>query len=469
MKTRLLFFMFAMSFATFAQFSINEGFESGLPTGWTTNGYSLNTGGCGSVNTMSKQHSQANPFGGFTTSNYTSNGNAITFSFSYNVVQIGEIGTVIIETSYSINNGGAIAISNGGSGPTGSCRRASFTIPAGAVPAGSLIKFGFGGSRQSRTTVLRFDNICIEQQSATTVITPTLVAGYNFDNTLNSAAGNAPFSAANTGFVNSRSNQPASAIRINATADAVTATIVNLPTGSAERTISFWHKRPTPVDIPIQPSPKKNSTFRPEKISAVQPVGFFSYGIGTTVGFAFGLYLNGDQNYVFQQGRTDIVFNGTTTLANVWVHSVLTFKNNIVKLYNNGSLVGLATLNLNTADSPFRLGSTLGNVEFDDLQIFSTALNESQVEELYSNNTLSSSAFVKNNLKMALYPNPVNDVVNIETETEIKSVEVYNLLGTKIKTATSKQVNVFDLAAGTYLVKIQDKNNAVQTMKFVKQ
>lgn len=70
---------------------------------------------------------------------------------------------------------------------------------------------------------------------------------------------------------------------------------------------------------------------------------------------------------------------------------------------------------------------------------------------------------------MKVYPNPVNDILNIETETDIKSVEIYNLQGQKIKTVLSKQLNVSDLAAGIYMVRVEDTNNAVQTKKIVKQ
>ena len=54
-------------------------------------------------------------------------------------------------------------------------------------------------------------------------------------------------------------------------------------------------------------------------------------------------------------------------------------------------------------------------------------------------------------------------------DTEIKSVEIYNLQGQKIKTALSKQVNVSDLSAGIYMVRMEDTNNAVETKKIVKQ
>lgn len=283
--------------------------------------------------------------------------------------------------------------------------------------------------------------------SFTTLALPSQIANYTFNNSLNNAAGNSPFAAANTTFVANRNSVASSAIRVGSTSVPATATITNLPIGNAERTISFWHKKPA------------HST----------AIGLFAYGTGAA-GKTFGLYLAANGNYVFQSSVNDVTFTNSSTGGGVWVHSVLTFKNGFVKLYNNGSFVnGSTNVNLNTENSTFRLGGNGAIVEFDDLQIYNYELNVTQVGELYNNNFLSSPDFSQNNLKVSLYPNPVNDILNIESDTEIKSVEIYNLQGQKIKTALSKQVNVSDLSSGIYMVRIEDENNAVETKKIVKQ
>ena len=38
---------------------------------------------------------------------------------------------------------------------------------------------------------------------------------------------------------------------------------------------------------------------------------------------------------------------------------------------------------------------------------------------------------LKNNLEVALYPNPVQDLLNINVDNAIKSVEIYNIQGQK--------------------------------------
>ena len=84
-----------------------------------------------------------------------------------------------------------------------------------------------------------------------------------------------------------------------------------------------------------------------------------------------------------------------------------------------------------------------------------------------TNVTLNSSDFQANNLKFSLYPNPVQDILNIESETEVKSVEIYSLQGQKVQTATSKTFEVNNLPAGVYFVKVENVEGAIATKKLI--
>jgi alpha-tubulin suppressor-like RCC1 family protein len=66
-----------------------------------------------------------------------------------------------------------------------------------------------------------------------------------------------------------------------------------------------------------------------------------------------------------------------------------------------------------------------------------------------------------------VFPNPVRDVLNIETDLDIQSVEIYNIQGQKVLSSNQKQINVSDLAAGIYMVQIQDIENNIATKKVV--
>jgi hypothetical protein len=97
----------------------------------------------------------------------------------------------------------------------------------------------------------------------------------------------------------------------------------------------------------------------------------------------------------------------------------------------------------------------------------SAGISYSQTINFATTASLSAEDFSQNNLEVALYPNPVNDVLNIESELELKSVEIYSIQGQKVLTTNQKKINVSDLAAGMYMVRIQDLDNNIATKKII--
>ena len=76
------------------------------------------------------------------------------------------------------------------------------------------------------------------------------------------------------------------------------------------------------------------------------------------------------------------------------------------------------------------------------------------------------------NNSFTAYPNPVKDVLKLSYNQNISNVAVYNLLGQQVLTmnvnATKGQIDMSNLATGTYLVKVNTEN-AVKTIKVIKQ
>lgn len=69
----------------------------------------------------------------------------------------------------------------------------------------------------------------------------------------------------------------------------------------------------------------------------------------------------------------------------------------------------------------------------------------------------------------SIYPNPVTDIATIETQgKEIKAVTVINTLGQTVFTGTNDKVDMTQLQAGIYMVKVQFDNNQTATKKMVK-
>ncbi len=74
------------------------------------------------------------------------------------------------------------------------------------------------------------------------------------------------------------------------------------------------------------------------------------------------------------------------------------------------------------------------------------------------------------NGEVLVYPNPARNIINIESNNEIKDVVVYNLLGQKIKQYHSaiNTIDISDMAKGIYVINITT-DKGVTTKKFIKE
>lgn len=65
-------------------------------------------------------------------------------------------------------------------------------------------------------------------------------------------------------------------------------------------------------------------------------------------------------------------------------------------------------------------------------------------------------------------PNPVANILKIETKENLKSCEIFNVAGQKILSAEEKTIDVSHLSKGNYIVKINLKGGKSITKKFIK-
>jgi Secretion system C-terminal sorting domain/Concanavalin A-like lectin/glucanases superfamily len=183
--------------------------------------------------------------------------------------------------------------------------------------------------------------------------------------------------------------------------------------------------------------------------------------------------------------------NNSSFLANdVWRHIAITFyrsqNTQYFSLYVNGTFISTIsgtpdTQLMQKLNNVFSIGSGTnadgtwnnsktfsGNI--DEFYIYDRGLDATQIIEVMNNSAgvLSNENFNSQNLKATIFPNPATDVLNIQIENELKSVEIYSLLGQKIMTSDSKQINVSNLAKGIYSIRIEDENGATATQKLVK-
>jgi hypothetical protein len=72
-------------------------------------------------------------------------------------------------------------------------------------------------------------------------------------------------------------------------------------------------------------------------------------------------------------------------------------------------------------------------------------------------------------LDFSVYPSPTTDILNINSETPISNIEVYNLLGQLVKYITNQNtIDISSVDQGVYFVKVMDANGNIGTQKIVK-
>ncbi|GGP02010.1 hypothetical protein GCM10010992_04680 [Cloacibacterium rupense] len=78
---------------------------------------------------------------------------------------------------------------------------------------------------------------------------------------------------------------------------------------------------------------------------------------------------------------------------------------------------------------------------------------------------LSVASFSKKSL--GIYPNLVTAGEEIYIKSKVKTVEVYNVSGQKVKSVSAQSINSQGLAKGVYIIKAETENGEVQSSKFI--
>jgi hypothetical protein len=114
----------------------------------------------------------------------------------------------------------------------------------------------------------------------------------------------------------------------------------------------------------------------------------------------------------------------------------------------------------------FYIGSQLGAIDFFSID----ANNEYWVDDvLYLDEILGTDDFSAENF--SVYPNPVQDVLNINTTSVVDTINVYDVLGKLVlqsqPDAVSPSIDMSTLSSGAYLVQVTI-DNASKTVKVIK-
>ncbi len=142
--------------------------------------------------------------------------------------------------------------------------------------------------------------------------------------------------------------------------------------------------------------------------------------------------------------------------------------------------------NQSAGQGMFTDGSSTMNIDFDSSVTNLPSLNDSIhiLSGLVDNGTdtvlhtplwfkAHSGIGIQENLDQSfainIYPNPAQNYINIETDANIKAIEIFDLTGKVIlhKEGYHARLNVSDIIGGVYFLKIEDMNGKVNTQKIV--
>lgn len=195
---------------------------------------------------------------------------------------------------------------------------------------------------------------------------------------------------------------------------------------------------------------------------------------------AFGLDIKPNSNLVtlFTWGGAgndlDAVVNNQDTL---WHHYAATYDGAKLKLYIDGAIIDSAAVTgINTSLSLINFGSNINqrDLYIDEILLYSRALSAAEVAQVFGGTQSSIADFDMDKSTVKFYPNPTIDVLNIQSNESIQTIQVTDLTGRVIIILNSlssfnPQLSTIELAKATYFIRLTTVTGKTLTKAFVKQ
>ncbi|MBK8366739.1 MAG: T9SS type A sorting domain-containing protein [Bacteroidetes bacterium] len=187
--------------------------------------------------------------------------------------------------------------------------------------------------------------------------------------------------------------------------------------------------------------------------------------------------------------------NNVTCTTGQWYHVVLTYDaaltgNSKYQIYVNNNLQPLTQTSVFGAaigsgfidatacigvgaylksDGTICVNTQRLDAYFDDLYIYNKPLTGTEVSTLYNApNTTVGLNDVLGKTNGVVYPNPATSHLTIKTDEEIKSISIYNSLGTLVQTEKTNSFSVEQLPAGIYISQIKT-DKGTSAIRFIKE
>lgn len=202
-------------------------------------------------------------------------------------------------------------------------------------------------------------------------------------------------------------------------------------------------------------------------VGAFQDTGADEFGwvLGTR-GQRFSFAVVGEDNGAITYLSDDEDYN-----LGEWYHVLATYNGNEMKLYVNnehkvtstrskGNIKQLATGNFvigayKDNDEDFRMEGLL-----DEVTIWERALGDEEIDNVYNGITTSTKDIASSGFNIKFYPNPANDVINVNLNGEVR-VKITSALGSTVydqQLVGNSKIELSDFAKGIYVIQINGKD-----------
>ena len=141
--------------------------------------------------------------------------------------------------------------------------------------------------------------------------------------------------------------------------------------------------------------------------------------------------------------------------------------NGIKRVANGDSVAQGTVLNISVTTNP---GYTVKNLKVNGASVSTSGYSHTVNADVLIEAEFSSMTDIENVSATAtkVYPNPVVDRLNVETEEDVLYIRVYNMYGVEVaRIANANAIDLTSLAAGNYLVRVQTATG-VSTHRIVK-
>jgi len=176
----------------------------------------------------------------------------------------------------------------------------------------------------------------------------------------------------------------------------------------------------------------------------------------------------------------------TTIAKDTWYNYVVTYDGLTSKIYSNGKLIKASIsprkLTSGIVFAIGRMGTSVSiNADIDDLKIYDVVLSGDEVARLYNNTSvlapndfevvntrkkdgqIGTEESIKTSNSVSVKPELV--LSNPMETTVIKSSEIYSKQGEKLFSGNKNQIDITTLPEGTYLLKVTNSTQNLNTQK----